>query len=322
MSDSSNSSHRTPPSLIGPLVLIGIGVLFLLDNFDLLPVDAWRLLLHLWPVLLILIGIEILVGRHSTAGALLTAGLLVIVVGGLIALLVLAPDLPFFERLTSSPEMRSRVIEVPLGEATTADVSIDWNSGQGQLDALQPSDDRLIAGEVEYFGDLLYHVSTRNDHSEVRLDDRQTLVNLTDLANNWAEWSLSLHPEVAYDLSMDAGGGDYYFDLSALSLSGLFIDSGSGGFDLTLPWGGYTVEIDGGSGDILIQIPTDLPVRIELDDGSGHFNPEASFKLVSGELDDDGVWVSPGDPTLSIQLLIEIDQGSGDVTIQRYEPQE
>jgi hypothetical protein len=48
-------SHKRRPSLLGALLLIGIGVLFLLRNFGIGP-DFWTLARRYWPVLLILLG--------------------------------------------------------------------------------------------------------------------------------------------------------------------------------------------------------------------------------------------------------------------------
>jgi DUF4097 and DUF4098 domain-containing protein YvlB len=48
-------SHKRRPSLLGALLLIGIGVLFLLRNFGFGP-DFWTLARRYWPVLLILLG--------------------------------------------------------------------------------------------------------------------------------------------------------------------------------------------------------------------------------------------------------------------------
>ena len=49
-------SHWRRPSLLGALIWIGLGVLFLLRNFGIGP-DFWSLAGHYWPVLLILLGL-------------------------------------------------------------------------------------------------------------------------------------------------------------------------------------------------------------------------------------------------------------------------
>jgi cell wall-active antibiotic response 4TMS protein YvqF len=52
-----------------PLVIIVVGVLLLLQNLGLLPPGLWPLLLQLWPVGLILVGLDLLIGWRSPAAA-------------------------------------------------------------------------------------------------------------------------------------------------------------------------------------------------------------------------------------------------------------
>ena len=47
-------------SLVWPIVLIGMGVVFLLDNLNVIDVDLWLLITRLWPLVLVAVGIDIL----------------------------------------------------------------------------------------------------------------------------------------------------------------------------------------------------------------------------------------------------------------------
>jgi hypothetical protein len=51
-------------SLLGPLVLISIGMVFLLHNFGVVPLaDVRQLLERWWPLILIVIGFWLLIER-------------------------------------------------------------------------------------------------------------------------------------------------------------------------------------------------------------------------------------------------------------------
>ena len=52
------------PGFVGPLLLLAIGFILLLNNLGLLPREIWDDLWSYWPVILILYGIQIL-ARHS-----------------------------------------------------------------------------------------------------------------------------------------------------------------------------------------------------------------------------------------------------------------
>jgi chromate transport protein ChrA len=50
------------PSIVGPVVLIVIGLIFLLSNLGLIP-HIGRLLLTWWPLILVVVGVSMLVER-------------------------------------------------------------------------------------------------------------------------------------------------------------------------------------------------------------------------------------------------------------------
>lgn len=48
------------------LILILLGTVFLLDNFNVFPFDVWSELWKLWPLILIVLGAKTLMrGRHA-----------------------------------------------------------------------------------------------------------------------------------------------------------------------------------------------------------------------------------------------------------------
>lgn len=53
------------PGYVGPLLLLAIGFTLLFNNLGLFPWEIWGRLLHYWPVILILSGIQIF-ARHSS----------------------------------------------------------------------------------------------------------------------------------------------------------------------------------------------------------------------------------------------------------------
>jgi hypothetical protein len=65
-----------------PLVVIVIGVLLLLQTVGQLPPGLWPLLVRLWPVGLILVGLDLLIGWRSPAAARLAVILTALVMAG------------------------------------------------------------------------------------------------------------------------------------------------------------------------------------------------------------------------------------------------
>ena len=86
---------RFSGNLTGGLVFIFIGIIFLLNNFGILPWDVWGTLWKFWPVLLILSGINYIfvISRLSR--------LLVFFLSILILLLILSFSAPQLSNYTS-----------------------------------------------------------------------------------------------------------------------------------------------------------------------------------------------------------------------------
>lgn len=311
-------SRWRPPSLFWPAVLIGVGIALLLTNLGYLPWSSWNVLWRLWPVGLVALGVEILIGRRSTIGAVISSVLILALVGGAIALAVCAPNIPAFNYLTQPGEWRTEHIEHPLSEAKSASVDIDLTSVPYSISALDDSDN-LIEGDITYRGNLIFNVTEHGSAAKVKLD------SIYHGPWNWpysfsrpdGGWDVQLSPDVPLKLRIDAGSGRGDLDLSQLQIDDLYIDCGSGAMDVSLPSdSSFTGTIDVGSGRLAITLPTDVGMRVRLDSGSGAFRPDERFELVSGDRDD-GVWETESLDSARVAIELKIDQGSGSITIEK-----
>ena len=320
MAPSPPRTPRSRPSLVWPVILIGIGVLYLLRNLGVLSVSVWLPLLRLWPLVLILLGIEILVGRRSPTASTFMALLIIILVGGIVAALMFFPNNPAVQSLSGpSQELLQDRIQYPLANIATADVQIKWNPGTGSLKALGAESPYVIAGTLSYLNDLNAAMHTQNDHAAITLDaGTGTGFGFDFLDVDWStsRWELGLHPHVVYNLSLDAGAGDFDFDLAALQLAGLQMNGDSGRVQLTLPPGSYPVTINCGDGNLTLNLPATQAVRLEIDNGSGVLHLGPGFGLVGGTGGGDGYWETTGYEK-ETGLLVELNMGAGDVTVSR-----
>ena len=311
--------RRRPPSFFWPIVLIGAGVLLLLSNLGYLPWQSWSVLWRLWPLLLIAAGIDVLVGRRSMAGAIISGLLILLLTGGAVAVVLFAQNIPALANLTQPVEWHTEHIEHPLEGVERGAVTIDWTSAPGYLSALRNSSN-LIEGDVTYRGELIFDVDVRGDQADVELDSHFSgpWFGSFDLGGRAERrWDVRLSPDVVLDLTLDAGSGSCDFDLTGLQVSNLFLDVGSGSIDLALPAGStFEARIDGGSGSLAIILPESVGARVVLDSGSGSFRPDERFRLVEGGRDDDGTWETDNFRTAEQTVVLRIDQGSGSISIR------
>jgi hypothetical protein len=307
------------------MILIMGGALLLLQNMGYVSGLSWSNLWRLWPLLLIAMGIDTLFSRRSAAGAILSALLILALLGGAVYVLMNASNFPWMAQWVQESGWHSERIEYPLAGVERARVLIDWSSVPLRLEVLDDSPN-LIEGTVVYRGRLEF------DASEGR---RPTvLLSTTSVGAGWSpaiwtesadlegqerRWVLGLSPRVPIDLELDGGSGSAQTDLRGLELQALSLDVASGGVDLYLPRGDYQAEIDGGSASLDLYLPPNSGVRLEVDGGSGALYPGERLNLVEGERDEDGVWETANIRGADSILEIDLDVASGTVRIRDWE---
>ena len=112
--------------VVGPLILIFIGGVFLLQNTGYLPPNFWINLWRLWPVVLVLAGIELLLAHRVPWLVLAGLAAVVLVVGAV------AHQLGHVRRPTDSQRRHAAPCQTDLAGATQAAVTVRF--GAGELD--------------------------------------------------------------------------------------------------------------------------------------------------------------------------------------------
>lgn len=333
------SAARRRPALFWPLMLIGTGVILLLYQFELLRINAWTLLWRYWPVILILVGIDILFGRRSVFGSILRVLFVFAGLSAIVAWFFVAQDGDSRAFRLDRPELKRETIEYPLGSVHEARVVLDLGSWSTRVMALVDSSN-LIEGEIESYGQLRFDAAAQGQRATVELSERSTdSGRWLWFDNRDPQWEIALSPDVLLDLELDCGSGSGSFDLEGLQLRDLQVDGGSGSVHLMLPdarkmeigldagsgvlelvlpqRGSADVTIDGGSGSLRIELPRGMEARVELESGSGSFSPNGDLRLVDGERSGDGVWETEGYARAENRMEIRILQGSGSVSFDR-----
>jgi hypothetical protein len=292
------------PSLTWPIILIAVGVLFLLSNLGVLEIDFWNLW-RLWPVLLILAGLEIILGRRSMIGNIIVLVATLAIIGGVVLLLIVSPEV-----LGTSSSGGVERIDEPLDGAERAELQVDFAAGQLDIDRLTDSSS-LVVGDLE--------LATRNKPTwEIRRSGSQASMTLgyrqSDWIQNWQkgdEWTLELSPRVGWSLDVNMGAGDARLDLSGLEIRDLSVEAGAGRSTITLPEeGDFTAKVSGGVGQVIIEIPDGMAARLQVDQGIGNVNVDSRFTREGNSYVTDD-WKSGGD-----RVDLEIEVGVGQVTVR------
>lgn len=302
--------RRERGGLVGPILLIAAGVFFLLSNMGLISWSFWDAIWRLWPIALIAVGLDLLIGRRSVLASLLVA---IVTIGLLVA---------GFFWLGASPAAGGEItdtISESLSGAESAEVRLDFGVGRATLDALPAGSDSLVEGSIERPDDggarieQSYEVDGGVAIYDLRTEGSFRLIPFFGPPDdNWF-WDLQLNPDVPMDLTVNTGVGQTTLDLTALTLREVHVDTGVGETTVMLPGEGQLeASVNGGVGELIIEIPDGVPARIDVDTGLGATD-------VRGDFERDGdVYISPGYEDALDRINLEIDAGVGQVTVRPY----
>lgn len=298
-----------------PVVLVAVGVILLLNNFNVLDISLMRLL-RFWPVLLILIGLDILIGRRSAIGSLLVALLAVVAVVTLSSVgtfSTFANGMNFNFDTGGGAQMHK---SESLAEVQEIRASIDFAVGELMISSLPASSSDGLSVDLDsnFGGALDYTYSVQDNRATLTLQEEdETLSLLPDFdgtANR--ELTVNLSPDVPINLDVNTGAGEIVLDLEGLQIEDLDADFGVGDVTLILPDAGrFEVNLSMGIGNLTLIIPEGLEVSITRDLGIGDFDINHNrFAERSGDR-----FYTSGYDSAEHRVDINIDMGIGSVQI-------
>lgn len=138
---SDNFDRKRKNISLTAIFIIILGIVFLLNNFGILPWEIWQNLWKFWPVLLILFGVESVIGKSSTPKAL----------GLLLILIFLVPIILVLNPLAGNPlATKTEEFKKPLGNLTKANFAFDLSSNNLKITALESGSNDLFSGSLNY----------------------------------------------------------------------------------------------------------------------------------------------------------------------------
>lgn len=299
--------ERRPPSIIGPLILITIGVLFLLANAGMLRFSFWEIALRFWPLILILVGLEILIGRHSLVGSLVVVILWVAVVAGVVWLVYTQGG----GLLPSAAGVSDQIIQ-PLGDIKSATVDLNIGSARVQVRALNPDSGDLMKGTFRHAEGTRVIKTFNVAGSEGRLSLKEEGINFILGGSSISNWDIGLYPALPIAMRVNGGIGRATLDLGELNITSLTMDSGIGAVDVTMPRTGIvSMRLNGGIGSATILVPPEVSARIRVSSGLGGIRVDEKRFPKFGDVYQNADYASAAN-----RLDIDVDGGLGSIQIR------
>ncbi|OGO35232.1 MAG: hypothetical protein A2W35_11045 [Chloroflexi bacterium RBG_16_57_11] len=289
--------------IVWPSLMIGLGAIFLLNNFGYLVLDVWQVIFSLWPVLLIAIGFDFLIGRRSWFLSL---------VGVVVVLAILVGSLGLMSNQASASS--GQEISYPLEGVEQAQMEFYIPVGATVLKvSAQP--DVLLTGEVPEGGGITVQEQflVQNGTAALKLSANGALLTVPGVTSPY-RWEFMVAPEVPLELKFSQGAGSVNLDLTQLSLSEMNTSLGAGRITVFLPDDqSFSAHLSGGVGQLVVIVPENVGVRIN----SG--SAITAFSVPDGYERNGNVYTSPNYSSADDQVNLQLDLAIGSVVVKEQQ---
>lgn len=241
-----------------PLLLIALGLIFLLQNFGFISGVSWLAVASLWPLLLVLIGLDIAFARRWPLPTLVVE---VAVIAAGLALVAYSPNLSpgIFVFGDSNGTPGETDVSVPRGSA--AQLSLTLNGGATHSYRVSGGASQLIEAHSAN-PDLHLRVSgSSSGRADVRLDQS---------ANGFlrpvsaGDVEIKIANDVPTSLTINLGAGEFDIDLSDVRATDARLNIGASSirFVLPKPSGDVAIRMNGGASSFTLVVPDGVEARI------------------------------------------------------------
>jgi len=262
-----NENNRS--QVVTGTILIGIGMIFLLQTMGIIHHLSWRIFFRFWPVFLIFIGLNILFKR--TRIWWIVPILIILTFIGLI--IVYQPSFPYdyhYEYEYERPyrvEDRSGIYRSSMElNQDVKELEIDVNFSAGKIDISKSRDsNELYSANLKYDyyrPDVSYNFNEQTGQGSLKIEQRQKRdwLNITRYHN---DWNIYLTNKVPVDLRINAGAGDFNLNLDELQVENLHVNTGAGNLEIDLGQTTKSLVLNSGAAEIDLNIPEGIGVEIE-----------------------------------------------------------
>jgi hypothetical protein len=284
------------------LVLILIGIVALLVNVGIISSDRLSLLVDLWPLILIVIGLEILARRslQGAAGDVAAVLIVLIAAGGALAYVALAPNPATAQALDSSASVGNldhASLQVDVGSAR---ISIDGAAAEGEL----------YRAHIDYSGPK---PAVKLDRSSGKLEISQGNTSFGVFRSRNFILNIHLNPSLPWNIISNSGASTDTFQLAHVNVRSIELNTGASREDITLgkPTGIVPITVNGGALTVHLHRPAGTPASVKVSGGAVTLDADSQHYRGIGSQS----WQSTGYEGAADAYRVEVNGGACTVGI-------
>ena len=309
------------------LILLFVGGVLLLDNLDVIDF-YWRSVFNMWPVILIVIGVNLLVPKRGIGNAIS----IMVTIAALAFLAFRGTIEPnrnwwnFSNRSWESTDQRKSENDNLHREPSSGVFTHEYDS------TITTAHLHIKGGAVEYeirgTTDELFHAEATSTVGAHQLETTTTdsIANLTfrmrdtekgdwDMRGDENHADIRLSPNPIWNIALDMGAGAADFDLTAYKVASLTFNGGAASFEakLGMPLKESRIAVESGVASVAIEIPRAAACRINIKSGLSSRDFPGFKKLGNG------AYVTEGYDNASNRYIIDLAGGLSSFSVKRYD---
>ncbi|GAP20638.1 LiaF transmembrane domain-containing protein [Leptolinea tardivitalis] len=278
------------------VLIIGFGGVLLAGNLGYIEISAWELLTKAWPLILIGMGLDIIVGHRTVARSL---------IGLFIAFLLIA-GLVWVADFSLPGSVKTQEFNQNYRQESSLILNLDRTAGSIKVKSGSKSDSLVKARLNLLKNETVEPVIQQNaDSTEIDLEDNKTLFPGTSRPVQNLAWEIAVNPKPLLILKSKIAMGENNLDLRDLNVKELVCETAAGRSVI------YVSEtrdsryrISGATGQISIHVPAGAPVKITAEKAIG------ALTVPSKYVRENGFYKSPayksGAPAIEISVELPI----------------
>ncbi|MEI6478053.1 MAG: DUF5668 domain-containing protein [bacterium] len=296
------------------VILIGAGILFLLNNYGALDLGLAVQLWRLWPLLLVLWGLQAAVGR-SRVGSFLVFLIGLLLICGVILLGLGQVPSRVGEWFTPKTETKQVQLPVPTASPAASSRTLNVSTGYGKLQLDDLGGDKSASLKSYATGMGGSPTLTQNTTNGKTVIDLTVDQNSISFSPAQPEYDLSLgQTELVTDLNLRLGAGSAGVQFNTLKVGSLGFDMGAGSAAIKLgkesvPTGAINLKV--GTGTLDLVVPDGIGINLVYHVGLGLIKADGTILHGDGTFG----YATPSYSNASKKITIVLTVGAGTVNI-------
>lgn len=293
--------------LSGAIILIAIGVFLFLKNLGYIDFNIFVGILDLWPLILIVIGVNMLFNKKKVVPFITWIAFFII----LILYSVFYQNINIYNFTgNAKAELVQKNINIEKDSKTSyGEFELDIGASKVDIDS---EEEKLISAHLKS-GNLRYNESYENNKeiAILEFENKDNIgINFGRLNN---DYNFNLNKDIIWDLDLDLGAISGELNLVEVPIKSIDLDLGAADLDVILgnKYRESFIKIDSGASDLNIIIPEGSGIKIKLD---GALTATNIDDLNLNKLGD--YYISSNYEDANTKLEFDIDMGAGAIDFE------